>query len=68
MHQPRPEALEKFLLAEHDRRLVLDAPRYVSGARYRLALSGEPDEQADSAAEQRAADSERDSQRDRGDR
>jgi hypothetical protein len=68
VHQPRPEALEQLALAEHDRRLVLDAPRDVAAAGYGLGLSGEPDQQSDSAAEQRAADPQSDCQRDRGER
>src|SRR5262249_26047751 len=68
MHQPRTEALEQLALAEHDRRLVLDAPGDVARAGYRLSLFGEPDQEGDPAAEQRAADPQRYCQRDRGDR
>jgi hypothetical protein len=68
VHQPGAEALEQLSLPEHDRGLVLDAPRYVTRAGHRLGLPGQPDEQSDPAAEQRAADSQSDCQRDRGDR
>ena len=70
MHQPRAEALEQLALAEHDRRLVLDPP---SGCRRRgttgcACRATRPDQQADPAAEQRAADDHRGSKRDGGDR
>jgi hypothetical protein len=66
--QPRDESLEQLALAEHDHRLVLDAPGHVIEALDRLAEPDERDEQARPAGEQGAADGEQRGERERSGR
>ena len=65
MDQAGHEALEQLALAEHDLRLVADAPRQVVEALGGLAHAHEVHEQLRPASEQHAADGERRGERQR---
>ena len=59
VHHTRQQALQQLLLAEHDRRLVLEALRNVVEALGRLPRAHEAREKARATCEQRAGDGER---------
>jgi hypothetical protein len=58
VHRAGHEALEELALAEHDRRLVLDAPEDVVGSLQRPRRPDEPGEEQRAPREQPAGDGE----------
>jgi hypothetical protein len=58
VHHARHEPLEQLALAEHDRRLVLDAPEDVVGSLERPRRPNEPREEQRAAREETTGDGE----------
>jgi hypothetical protein len=64
MHRARKQALEELALAEHDRRLVPDAPRHVVRPVERPAGAHEPQQERRALSEQPSGDGEERRERD----